>query len=235
MFERNRARMERQAGVAARSLPVFLIADHGMADARQVDANLVFSTGHQIEFQQREVFSLPAYPIASGRKLSLLPIRRCIDDVRSVLRQVSRDGPRCLRTFTVHHREIFFYCVFPVILQPNFRFEVLGEDDYSRSFSVQAVHNEDPLAGLTVTLANISRQKIISRSGFLRVGPHRQQPRGFVHDENVPVFVQNLESAGQEFAIRSGAFRHGYLPRKRSNDFAPTLQRLQTSPGGGST
>ena len=46
MLERNRARMQCQARVAAISFAIFLITDDRMADPCQMDANLVFPAGH---------------------------------------------------------------------------------------------------------------------------------------------------------------------------------------------
>jgi hypothetical protein len=42
-------------------------------------------------------------------------------------------------------------CVFRLIRQTKLGLDVLGEDDYSRCLSVQAVHDENPIARFAVT------------------------------------------------------------------------------------
>src|SRR5688572_20201703 len=103
-----------------------------MADAGEMDANLMLAAGQQIELQQCEVFGLLEHPIARARQFSLCPVRRRIHDVSFVLRQVSRDRSRRLGTLAMNDREIFLLGVLPSILQTKLRLGVLGEDDYPR-------------------------------------------------------------------------------------------------------
>ena len=67
MVEGNRSGMQRQARMIAIPTAIFLIANHRMADAGEMDAKLVLPARQEIEFQQCEVFGLLEHPIGRTR------------------------------------------------------------------------------------------------------------------------------------------------------------------------
>ena len=70
------------------------------------------------------------------------------------------------------------------------------------------VHDEDAILGPGAALANIISCNEVRGSRLLFIRAHGQKARRFVHDQNVTVFIDNHESAGQLFGSSFGIFTH---------------------------
>lgn len=108
--------MQRQTLAAFIFFPISFVADHRVADAGEVDADLVFPAGQQLDFQQRKVFGLFQYFVGGVRQFSLARIGGVVDGVRLVFRQVGGDGVGGLLTVAMDDSEIFLLGVLPLIL-----------------------------------------------------------------------------------------------------------------------
>src|ERR1051325_2227761 len=129
--------------------------------------------------------------------------------MRFILRQVGRCRSLFAIAVTVNHREIFLLGRFPLILQGEFRFGVLGEDDYPGGLPVEPVYDENSGPRLAVALADIIGKNEVSRSGLLPIGRDGEETRWFIHDEDVAILVKDRDPSRQALRSRPGMFAHG--------------------------
>jgi hypothetical protein len=200
--------MLRQTSVHRIRPAIPLIAYHRVLAIRQMDACLVLSARQQFNLQQGQILRLLEHSIRRMRQSALLGIGHGVHAVRVVLCQIGRDGPRALLAFAVHDGEIRLPRLVPPALQAEHCLCGLREHEDPRGIPVQSMADKDTVPGPGVPLADIFGQSKVGGSRFLSFRPHRQEPGGLIHHQNVPVLVKNREASRQESAGPSGRTLH---------------------------
>src|SRR2546426_769475 len=179
-----------------RGRPVERVADDGVADRREVDADLVGAPGQRLDFEQREVGEAPqrtipgcglAGPDASG------PHAHAVDGVAA-------DGLHNLaaraRYTPVNERDIrlVYFPLFELRRELPVSKVVLGHEHQTRSHLVQAM--DDPWAQFpsrSGKAADVVQQGVDQRAGF-HPGAHvHHHSGGLIYDHQIVVFVDDRE------------------------------------------
>ncbi len=93
---------EAAQGVLASS--VDLVADDRVTHLRQVNPNLVFATGVELDLQESTAGTAPADPKVRHRELPYRSVGGRVASVCPVFREVGLDGPFLIRNAAFHDR-----------------------------------------------------------------------------------------------------------------------------------
>ena len=145
-------------------MPYFRSPTIEVADAGQVDADLVLPPRQQIHLQQREILRLFEHPIGRVRQLPLGPVGGRVHDVGRILGQVGGDCVGRLLASAMDDGQVPLIDLVPLALQTMFRQFAASEDQHARCLAVQAVDDEDPVPRPRVSLANVVRKERIGRA-----------------------------------------------------------------------
>ena len=169
MLEGNRSGMECKALVPFMFFAVTLVADHRVANAGEMHADLVLAAGQKINFQQTKLFGPLEHSVSRVGELAFARVLRRVDTVRLVLRQIRRDGLGLLLTAAVDDGEILLLVVLPLALQAKLRLFVLGENENSRSLAIEPVHDENPIPRFRDTLADVVGENEVRCARFFSI------------------------------------------------------------------
>ena len=172
---------------AIRSIP-----DDRMATFGEMHADLVFTTRFQLDCHKRGLWrSLQNFHVRHST-LSKFLVRRRVDAVRRIFRQVGSDGEGIVLAASFDHGHVSpaRAVVFELALKPLFGFYGFRENNQARGISIQPVNDEELL--WTLLTIQVRPQNGISRFRLFRRSGDREQARGLIDHDDAVVFVDNL-------------------------------------------
>jgi len=176
--------------------PIDGVADHGVAEGGEVDANLVRASrlereghgGRAGEPLEHAVVRDGAHAMLSGPRGSAAAVAAVADDVEA-------DGSRVVDDASFHERDV---CALDVVaseelLQPAQDLAGAGEDDRAGGLLVEPMDDAD-IGALPVAELEVGVDAREQRVPFARLGRERQEAGGLVGDHELGVLVQDDEA-----------------------------------------
>ena len=172
---------------------VNLVADDGMTNGGEVDADLMFAAGEQNHAQEREG-AIQVCELTEGEDLrgggQACGADTIFDGDAAVRVRAERSFNKARAVeLAVDNRKIFFVngAGFPEFAEAHSGFEVFGNDDDAACFAIEAV---DEMSFLVAQVEANTADEAGINVAFGRV---TNEPRRFVDDEEIIVFGDDIE------------------------------------------
>lgn len=185
--------MESEALVVADFATVFAIADDGPPLVGEVDPDLIFSPGEEIDFKKGALAHFLHDLVLRAGEPALSLIGRGKNPAGLILGKVALDGAFGGIGMTFDKSEVGLFSLFPIVLQGELGLLGAGEDKKSGGIAVEAVNNKDPLAGFVVPLFDVVIKRGMSSPPTIAPRSHRQESSRFVDHNDIAIFVKNLQ------------------------------------------
>lgn len=182
---------------------VFFVADDGVSGFGEVNADLVFAAGNEIDFEQAEGGAFFDHTVGGVGEFSFFGVGGGIDDLGAVFGEVAGEDAGGFIEVAVNDGEVFFFGLVPLALEVMFGVFGFGEEQDAGDLAVEAVYDEDAVPGFGIAFPDVVGEAVIGGSELFGIGAHGEESGSLVDDEDVPVFVQDEEALG---LVSSGSF-----------------------------
>ena len=186
---------------------VFFVADDGVAEVCELNADLMAASGFEREFDERaRGFAGEDAVVRDGVAREFRRWRtEYFEWIRFV--EIGFHGPAVLGQATFNDGLVAFLGFVPAGLQRFLRLRGLGKNHQPGSFTVETMDDPDAFTGFLLALTEVVGELKIRGFFLLRLARDAEEIIGFVDDDDVGVFVVNGDSAGEHRAWRCKAIR----------------------------
>ena len=173
------------------TVAVLSIPDNGMPFIREVNADLMFATGEEMNFHQREALTLLQDFVLGMSELPFGRVKGRVDPLGDILGQSAGDHPLFRCQPAVDDGQIVLVGLFPMLLEEFLRFLTLGKEEDSRGVLIESMDNIDPVTRFRIALAYIIIEEIVGSARLVPLRADGQQPGRFHHHQNIFVLMED--------------------------------------------
>ena len=181
---------------------VLFVADDGMAEIRQLHADLMAPSGFQFQRDERPLRRARQHSIAREGVARLLTRRRAPHAIRTRLIEMRIKRAGVALELSFHDRFVAFRDRFPAALQRLFGFRCFRENHQTRSLLVEPMHNPNAIARVILPLPQIIGELEIRGLLAFREARDAEEIFRFVDYDQGRVLVVDLH-AGSKLGLRN--------------------------------
>src|SRR5262250_551425 len=194
MHEAQSGRVEAESPERTGGPAVLAIAHDGMADSRELHADLSPPPRAQRELEQARVVAITEQPVARDGRFPLRA-RGGLHAQTPILHETALQRARLASHSSAHQRDVdaLHAAGLELGLELTLRRLRLGEDEEARRLAIEAVHDEGPPA--RPLGREIVPEETIGRALALPLGGDAEEPGGLVDHHDVRVLMDEAQAA----------------------------------------